>query len=102
MHRSGVVHNDIKPANILLMNPAGDSAPLVPKLCDFGLATEHLGTMANTMAGTQAYMAPEVSTRSMHELRSFACGNSLRNFGKFPLFDLSLDTLDSLSKSIHS
>ena len=64
------MHRDIKPANILLMNPTSDDAPLVPKLCDFGLATEHLGTMANTMAGTQAYMAPEVTNEEAYNSKA--------------------------------
>lgn len=53
-HRAGVVHGDLKPANIL-MGPHG------PKVGDFGVARildEETGT--TTVAATPSYAAPEV------------------------------------------
>ncbi|SPE43395.1 putative Serine/threonine protein kinase [Candidatus Sulfopaludibacter sp. SbA3] len=53
-HRGGVIHCDLKPANILLTKSG-------PKLLDFGLAQVQEEEAAPTggIAGTPSYMAPE-------------------------------------------
>jgi tRNA A-37 threonylcarbamoyl transferase component Bud32 len=59
-HRRGVVHRDVKPANILISRtPIGDQVELI----DFGVASEvqseHKLTRHGELLGTVEYMAPE-------------------------------------------
>ncbi|KAK0048963.1 dual specificity mitogen-activated protein kinase kinase 5-like isoform X1, partial [Biomphalaria pfeifferi] len=48
-----ILHRDIKPYNILV-NTAGQV-----KLCDFGVSTQLVKSLATTFLGTNVYMAPE-------------------------------------------
>ncbi len=63
-HDHGIVHRDVKPANILLAQKADDY--IVPLLTDFGLAisvkdgSDSRITLAGTLVGTPKYMSPEL------------------------------------------
>ena len=54
-HRQGVVHRDVKPANIMVLKNGG------VKLADFGIAHLQTGakTQTGTLLGTPKYMSPE-------------------------------------------
>ena len=62
-HATGLIHRDVKPANIFLTTAGGE--PDFVKVLDFGIAkrlTEEDGELTGTglLAGTPKYMAPEI------------------------------------------
>ena len=51
--RYKIIHRDIKPSNILINSKGG------VKICDFGVSTTLINSLADTFVGTSTYMSPE-------------------------------------------
>src|SRR5947209_2453985 len=81
-----IMHRDIKPSNVLL-NSRGNI-----KLCDFGVATETVNSIADTFVGTSTYMAPERIQGGAYSIKSdvWSVGLTVMELaiGRFP-FDAS-------------
>jgi serine/threonine protein kinase len=63
LHESGVIHRDLKTANVLL------DAALHAKLCDFGLSTRFGRAEYSAERGTYRQMAPEILLRKPYDHR---------------------------------
>jgi hypothetical protein len=87
-HDRGIIHRDVKPANVMLINKRGDTGLIedVVKVCDFGLAkildtqdeNSSSGplTQQGVVLGTPAYMSPEQAKGELvdHRADIYACG----------------------------
>jgi urea transport system substrate-binding protein len=91
-HAAGLVHRDVKPANVFLAEPAHGSGPPRVKLLDFGVAREMQPqqgiTQLGQIVGSVGYMAPEQLLGSALDGRTdlFALGCLLYRmlFGRLP------------------
>ncbi|QSZ50651.1 serine/threonine-protein kinase [Arthrobacter sp. D5-1] len=59
LHRRGIVHNDIKPGNILVDFHADPDGPGIAKLTDFGIAIDGRHSAPKSSSGTPHYLSPE-------------------------------------------
>ncbi len=74
-HKQGLVHRDVKPANVVLHE---DDGRQVPKLVDFGLAADDgdWGNEDGAVAGSPAYVSPERIRGEKYDGRAdvYSCG----------------------------
>jgi serine/threonine protein kinase len=54
LHSAGILHGDLKPANVLLKSTSADRRGFICKLCDFGMSRLLDATQA-THVSTQTY-----------------------------------------------
>jgi serine/threonine protein kinase len=65
MHKKGIIHNDLKPGNILITN-SGNNV----KLIDFGLSDTDAHYLLKTMGSTPQYASPELLEQGTIDVRS--------------------------------
>jgi serine/threonine-protein kinase len=70
-HAGGVVHNDLKPANVMLLSGSTDEVPRL-KLVDFGAAAlrEEAAGDSGLVIGTPHYMSPERANGEQGDARA--------------------------------
>jgi eukaryotic-like serine/threonine-protein kinase len=78
VHSHGIVHGDVKPANVILVKRTDDDGNDREhvKLCDPGVVRETTTAGASTILGTPAYMSPEQCLGESLDERSdvYGCG----------------------------
>ncbi|UYV72527.1 MAP2K1, partial [Cordylochernes scorpioides] len=78
-----IMHRDVKPSN-MLVNSRGEI-----KICDFGVSTQLIDSMANSFVGTRSYMSPERLQGTHYTVQSdiWSLGLSLVEMavGRYPI-----------------
>ncbi len=114
-HTRGIVHRDVKPANVILRRESGGIDPGAPLpldadavLTDFGvarLARGTLQTLAGTISGTPAYLSPEQAQGQEVDARAdlYSLGIMLYEMlaGKLPFDAPDGNLLSLLLKHVH-
>lgn len=80
MHRKGIIHNDLKPANILITRVDN-----TVKIIDFGLSDDDAHYLTKTLGCTAEYASPELLRQEKTDSRSdiFSLGKIMKDiFGK--------------------
>lgn len=93
VHRAGIVHRDVKPANILIEDDTGR-----PVLADFGLAEQGGASSARRVAGTPRYMPPEqlrgdAALTPQADVYALGCTAFMLLTGRPPFDDANQDDL---------
>uniref|UniRef100_UPI00398F7482 dual specificity mitogen-activated protein kinase kinase 5 isoform X2 n=1 Tax=Pristiophorus japonicus TaxID=55135 RepID=UPI00398F7482 len=93
-----ILHRDVKPSN-MLVNTRGQV-----KLCDFGVSTQLVNSIAKTYVGTNAYMAPERIAGEQYGIHSdvWSFGISFMELalGRFPYPQALPHTMHSSTKKV--
>ena len=76
MHRQSIIHNDIKPENILITEADNDV-----KLIDFGFADADAHILERSLGGTRQYASPELLAQRETDARSdiYSIGRLMRD-----------------------
>ncbi|MBK7857986.1 MAG: protein kinase [Archangiaceae bacterium] len=99
MHRQGLVHRDVKPANVLMHRENGGE---VPKLVDFGTARSLDEPDGDELVGSLAYLSPERLRDEEYDGRAdvYACGVMLYKLltGVLPIPAADLNDPDAIAR----
>ncbi|KAG5176824.1 kinase-like domain-containing protein, partial [Tribonema minus] len=99
LHSCGVVHRDLKAANVLI-DTCG-----TPRISDFGTSCINLDQSSTSMAGTPQFMAPEVLQRldcgMPVDIWGFGCTLIQMITGHSPWHGLKLRTLPALLAALN-